>query len=141
MIRITDDLQLDEGEIDYRFIRAGGPGGQKVDRTASAVQLRFNIDESESLPAAVKARLQRIASNRINKTGELIIEAKSHRSQTQNRQEAFGRLVKLLQRAARPPKRRRPTRPPRSADERRLRNKKMRSRKKRQRRFDPDRDL
>jgi ribosome-associated protein len=141
MIRITDDLKLDEGEIDVKFIRAGGPGGQKVDRTASAVQLRFNVPESDSLPNAVKARLRRIASNQINKAGELIIEAKAHRSQTRNRQEALSRLVKLLQRAARPPKPRRPTRPSRSAKERRLRDKKMQSRKKRQRRFNSERDL
>lgn len=141
MIQITKDLKLDEGEVDYQFTRAGGPGGQKADRTASAVQLRFDIGESRSLPDAVKARLLRIASNRINKGGELVIEAKSHRSQTSNRQEAFARLVKLIRRAAQPPTPRKPTRRPRSADQRRLRDKKRQSRKKRQRRFDPRRDL
>lgn len=141
MIQITDNLKINEGEIEYQFIRAGGPGGQKVDRTASAVQLRFDIEGSRSLPNEVKARLRRLASNRINKAGELIVEAKSHRSQTQNRQEAFSRLVKLIQRAARPPAPRKPTKPPKSAKERRLRDKKMQSRKKRQRKFDPRRDL
>ncbi len=140
MIEITDDLALHENELQFEFIRGSGPGGQKVNRTASAVQLRFDIPDSDSLPVAVKQRLQRLARNRVTKDGVLIIEAKEHRSQRRNREAAVERLVALVRRAAQPPEPRKPTKPPQSADERRLNEKKHRSRKKRQRNYNPRRD-
>ena len=140
MIEVTSDIQIHENELDFDFIRGSGPGGQKVNRTASAVQLRFDIPDSDSLPVPVKQRLQRLARNRVTKDGVLIIEAKDHRTQERNRRAAVERLVELIRRAANPPKKRKPTKPPKSADERRLREKKRRSQKKRQRRYDPRRD-
>lgn len=140
MIEVTSDIKLHENEVEFDFVRGSGPGGQKVDRTASAVQLRFDIPDSDSLPVPVKQRLQRVARNRVTKDGVLIIEAKEHRSQTRNREAAIERLVELIRRAANPPKKRKPTKPPKSADERRLREKKRRSQKKRQRRYNPRRD-
>jgi len=139
-IRISEGLAIDEDELDFRFIRGSGPGGQKVNRTASAVQLRFDVARSQSLPPAVKSRLQQQARNRINQAGELIIEAKSERTQVANRRQAIDRLVQLVQRAARPPMPRKATKPPHSADERRLQNKKRRGQRKRLRRYDPRRD-
>ncbi len=140
MIEITSDIKLREDELNFDFVRGSGPGGQKADHTASAVQLRFDIPASRSLPVEVKQRLQRLARNRVTKDGELIIEAKDHRSQARNREAAVERLVQLIRRAVKRPKRRKRTKPPKSADERRLREKKRRSRKKRQRRYDPERD-
>lgn len=140
MIEITADVKLREEELDFEFVRGSGPGGQKADHTSSAVQLRFDIPASRSLPVEVKQRLQRLARNRVTKDGVLIIEAKDHRSQKRNREAAVERLVQLVRRAARKPKPRKRTKPPKSADERRLRDKKRRSRKKRQRRYDPERD-
>lgn len=140
MIEITSEIKLREEEIDFEFVRGSGPGGQKADHTSSAVQLRFDIPGSQSLPVDVKQRLQRLARNRVTKDGELIIEAKDHRSQTRNREAAVDRLVQLIRRAAKKPKPRKRTKPPKSADERRLREKKRRSRKKQQRRYDPRRD-
>lgn len=140
MIKVNSDIELHENELDYEFVRGSGPGGQKVDRTASAVQLRFDIPDSRSLSVPVKQRLQRLARNRVTKDGVLIIEAKEHRSQRRNREAAVARLVELIRRAASPPKRRKPTKPPQSAEERRLQEKKRRSQKKRQRRYIPRRD-
>lgn len=140
MIQVTENLGIDERELEFQFIRGSGPGGQKVNRTASAVQLRFDVGASQSLPPDVKARLQQQARNRINQAGELIIEAKSERTQKANRRQALDRLVKIVRRAAKPPAPRKSTKPPRSADERRLQNKKRRGQRKRQRRYDPRRD-
>lgn len=141
MIEISADLAIDEGELEFQFIRGSGPGGQKVNRTASAVQLRFNVIQSESLPPGVKARLRQQAHNRINARGELVIEAKSERTQAANRRQAVERLVQLIRRAAQPPKPRRSSKPPRWAAEQRVKRKKRRGQKKRQRRYDPRRDL
>jgi ribosome-associated protein len=140
MIRINDKLSVHENEIEWNFSRASGPGGQKVNKTASAVQLRFDIQASDSLPLEVKDRLMRLASNRVTKDGVLILDASEQRSQAANRQAAIERFVQLLQRAWRRPARRKATKPSRGANERRLRAKKRRSEKKRRRRFNPDRD-
>lgn len=140
MIKINGALAIPDNEIDWIFTRASGPGGQKVNKTASAVQLRFDIEASRSIPPQVKMRLKRIASNKVTKEGVLIIEASEQRSQTANRQAALERLVRLLQRAWRRPSKRKPTKPSRAANERRLKAKKRRSEKKRRRRFNPDRD-
>jgi ribosome-associated protein len=119
MIAITPTLNLDEREIDERFVRASGPGGQNVNKVATAVELRFDIRAS-SLPADVKRRLLALAGKRVTVDGVLLIDSREHRTQLQNREAARARLVALLQRAARPPKTRRPTRPGAAARERRL---------------------
>src|SRR5436305_4407197 len=126
MIRVTDTLALDDREIEERFVRASGPGGQHVNKVATAVELRFDVAGS-SLPTDVKERLFALAGNRITTDGVLLIDSREHRTQTQNRDAARARLVALLQHAARRPKKRRPTRPGAAAREKRLTAKKQRS--------------
>ncbi|MFZ3078869.1 MAG: alternative ribosome rescue aminoacyl-tRNA hydrolase ArfB, partial [Bellilinea sp.] len=111
MIEITSTLFLDESELQFDFIRASGPGGQNVNKVSSAVQLRFDAVKSPSLPAEVKERLIKLAASRMTEDGVLIIEAKRYRSQEKNRTDAVQRLVTLIQKAAEPPKKRKPTRP------------------------------
>jgi ribosome-associated protein len=125
MIRITDDIAIDDREISERFVRASGPGGQNVNKVATAVELRFDVRGS-SLPPDVKARLVVLAGQRLTTDGVLLIDSREHRTQGQNREAALARLVALLQRAARRPKTRRPTRPKAGAREKRLDTKKRR---------------
>jgi ribosome-associated protein len=127
MVRITDDIAIDEREIEESFIRAAGPGGQNVNKLASAVQLRFNVRHSASLPAQVQVRLERLAGRRLTQEGVLIITARRHRTQERNRQDALERLVDLIRRAALPPTPRRPTKPTAGAKRRRLQAKKQRA--------------
>jgi ribosome-associated protein len=134
VIRINDQLSIDESEVSYDFVRASGPGGQNVNKVATAVQLRFDVRGSPSLPADVKVRMERLAGSRMTKEGELVIQAQEHRTQERNRREALDRLVDLLQHAARRPKRRRPTKPTAASKRRRLENKRRRSEIKRLRR-------
>ena len=127
MIRITDTISIDEDELEERFIRASGPGGQNVNKLASAVQLRFDVRRSPSLREDVRARLARLAGRRLTQSGVLVITAQRHRTQERNRQDARERLVELIARAAVAPIPRRATRPSKAARERRLQSKKQRS--------------
>ncbi len=133
MIAITDTLGLDEAEISESFIRASGPGGQNVNKVASAVQLRFDVRQSPSLPPPVRERLERLAGHRLSQDGILVITAQRFRSQERNRADALDRLVALIVRAATPPRQRRATRPSAAARQRRLAAKAQRARLKQQR--------
>lgn len=130
-------LPVPEDELEYRFILASGPGGQNVNKVATAVQLRFDAARSASLSEPVRARLRELSGNRMTKDGVLVITAKRYRTQERNREDARQRLAELLRRAARPPKPRRKTRPPKAARERRLQAKRAQSQKKRMRRDVP----
>jgi ribosome-associated protein len=127
MIEITPTLRLDENELQMDFIHASGPGGQNVNKVATAVQLRFNVAASPSLPEDVRQRLAIQARGRITENGVLIIEAKRHRTQAANRQDAVERLVELLRKAAEKPRVRHKTRPTLASKEKRLTNKRRRS--------------
>ena len=139
MIRVTNTIVLDEREIDERFVRASGPGGQNVNKVASAVELRFDMAAS-SLPPDVKERLALLAGHRMTQEGVLVIDSREHRTQALNREAARARLIALLQHAARRPKRRKPTKPRAAAREQRLAGKKRRSDIKAARRRDARRE-
>ena len=125
MIRVTEAITVEDREIHERFVRASGPGGQNVNKEATAVELRFDILAS-SLPPDAKDRLCALAGRGITTDGVLVVVSRVHRSQAQNRDAAHARLVALLQRAAKPPKKRRPTKPPAAVREERLESKKLR---------------
>jgi ribosome-associated protein len=140
MIHITDRISLDEGELEETFIRASGPGGQNVNKLSSAVQLRFDVRHSPSLPDSVRMRLERLAGKRLTREGVLVITAQRHRTQERNRADARERLIELIREAATPPVPRRPTRPTRASKERRIESKKRRATIKGLRRAKPPQD-
>jgi len=134
MIQITETIAIDESEIQEQFIRASGPGGQHVNRAATAVQLHFDVANSPSLSDAIRKRLAHLAGNRMKKDGVLVIQAGRFRSQDRNRQDAMDRLVHLIREASKRPRVRRKTKPTRASLERRLKSKRHRSEVKRLRR-------
>lgn len=131
MLKVTRTIAIDEDELQQRFIRASGPGGQNVNKVATAVQLRFDVRRSASLPEHVRERLLRLAGKRISKKGVLVIEAKRFRTQERNRQDAVDRLVALIRKAAERPRMRRKTKPTFASKQRRLEAKRRRSEAKR----------
>ena len=133
VLYITPDITLDDADLQFEFVRASGPGGQNVNKVASAVQLRYDVVNSSALSPAVKARLSRLAGKRMTNDGVLIIEARRFRTQEQNRQDALERLIALIQQALEKPKHRRKTKPSKAAKERRLSDKRHRSERKRRR--------
>jgi ribosome-associated protein len=140
MLEVTPNLVIDESELDERFVRASGPGGQNVNKVATAVELRFDVANSPKLPPDVRERLRALAGSRMTSDGVLLIDARRHRTQAQNREDARMRLTELLRQALVRPKRRRKTRPTKSSVEKRVESKKRRAQTKRGRGRVEDRD-
>jgi len=134
MLTVTAYIQIPETELTESFVRASGPGGQNVNKVATAVQLRFDAAHSASLPEPVRARLIKFAGRRMTKEGVLVITANRYRTQEANKEDAFNKLVTLIREAAQPPRQRRATNPSRASVERRLQHKRQHARKKSERR-------
>ncbi len=132
-LQVAPDLVIPDDELLWKFIRSSGPGGQNVNKVASAVQLRFLLASNSSLPAAAKQRLRRLAGQRLLEDGSILLSARAERSQEQNRRDALARLAALIRAALVEPKIRRKTRPTRASQERRIEAKKRRGNTKRQR--------
>jgi ribosome-associated protein len=137
-LRITESVTLDDAELEERFVRASGPGGQNVNKVSTAVELRFDVRNSPSLPGEVRVRLSRLAGRRLTDEGVLVIQAQSFRTQERNREDARERLFALIREACIVPKRRIKTKPSRAAKERRRESKSKRSHVKRLRSGKPD---
>jgi ribosome-associated protein len=127
MLQITDIIAIDESELEERFVRASGPGGQNVNKVASAVELRFDASTSAVLDDEVRERLQRIAGSRMTADGVIVIDARRFRTQAQNREDARERLAEMIRAALTRPKRRRKTRPTAASRERRIQTKRRRA--------------
>ena len=140
MSRVTPDISMPDDEVALSFTRSSGPGGQHVNKTETAVDMRFDIRSSQALPEGVRRRLLRLAGRRVDQEGVLIISAQSYRSRKRNIEEAIERLCDLIRQAAQPPRPRRPTRPTRASKERRLTGKKARGETKAGRRPPPAAD-
>ena len=134
MLQVTPSIVIPEAELSERFVHGSGPGGQNINKVATAVQLRFAVNESRVLGEPIKRRLARIAGSRLTSDGVLVITARRFRTQEANRRDARTRLATLIRQAAQPPRRRRPTRPSTAAHERRLQHKARRGQVKRWRR-------
>lgn len=140
MLRVSKDIVIDDRELEERFIRASGPGGQHVNKVATAVELRFDVRQCSALLPSVAARLERLAGRRLTEEGVLVIRAERFRTRERNRDDARERLLKLIRKAAIVPKRRVATKPTRASKERRREDKTKRSRVKNLRRSKPDLD-
>ena len=140
MIRVNAEIELDEREIQEDFVRASGPGGQNVNKVSTAVQLRFDVARSPSLPDPVRARLIALGGRRVTQDGVLIIEAERYRSQRRNRDDALERLIELIREACEVDKPRRPTRPTLASRKRRLDSKQRRGETKKLRTHKPGTD-
>ena len=136
-IRVTRSISIDEAELTFEFIRSSGPGGQNVNKVATAVRLRFDVLRSSSLPLDVRERLLGLAGRKVGEDGVLTIRAQRHRTQEANRRDAVERLVELLRRAAERPRSRRRTKPTAASRQRRLETKRLRGRTKEGRRAVP----
>lgn len=138
MIVVTPEITIEESELEEKFIRASGPGGQNVNKLSTAIQLRFDVQNSPSLPEHIRERLKKISGNRLSSDGVLTIEASRFRTQEQNREDARQRLIGLIQKATYVPKPRRRTKPTKASQLKRVEKKRQRGEIKRLRRFPLD---